>query len=364
MNKLPYFVKKIPVDERPQELLEHVYQEGAQYFGTDFTSFEASFTPELMLNSELKLFRYMTQNLPDQRWIQVVEKVMTSTNVCVFRQFIARLIARRMSGEMSTSAGNGFTNITSVEFCAEEIQTRSLLGRVDGDDGVFSCFGNIPAPEQFAELGLNIKIVRYDGPTLGSFCGMVMDPHELINVADPIDILLCAGWTTREYENARPRKLLSLLKCKGYSYLYQYTGCPIVDALARYILRVTKEVQYRIPSRTNAWQREKLEMLFLKYKSGLPYRATGPNTRLLMEKQFRVTVEDQLLSEKYLNSLNSVTPLDMPWLLKYVNDDQKLSWDRYTFEKIHLPAEYIGTNYRSKSFIPAINSYAIQHKAQ
>lgn len=357
VSKLDWFVKNVPVDERPQHLLDTVYQDGAWYFGTDFTSFEASFTPEMMMVAELELFRYMTQNLPDQLWAYVVEHVLTSTNICVFKTFLARLLARRMSGEMDTSLGNGFSNIMAVKFVSEEAGTQSLKGKVDGDDGLFSGFGDQPTAEQFSELGLLIKIAPYAGPTLGSFCGMVMDPHERINIADPIEILLCAGWTTREYENSRPRKLKSLLKCKGYSYLYQYTGCPIVDELARYILRVTKEVEYRIPVSYNGWQREKIAVLFNKYKGKLPYRQTGLMTRMLMETHFKVSVEDQIRTEDYLKSLDSIQPLLMPWLYPYLTIDQKHNWDYYVHEKRYCPMDYIGTNYRIKSPVQALQSY-------
>jgi hypothetical protein len=362
ISKLEYFVKNIPVDERPQHLLDEIFQDGAKYFGTDFTTYEASFTPQLMLACEIELYEYMTSLLPDQRWIEIVKQVLTSDNICVFKHFILRLMARRMSGEMCTSLGNGFTNIMAVKFCCHKAKTIKLKGRVDGDDGIFSCFGDLPTPQQFSRLGLNIKIVPYEGPTLGSFCGMVMDPDERINIADPIEILLSSGWTTREYENARERKLRQLLKCKGYSYLYQYTGCPIVDALARYILRVTKEEEYRIPISYNGWQRWKLAQLFAKYKNTLPYRRTGMNTRLLMEKHFKVTVEDQKLTERYLNLKHDISPLEMPWLMKYTNKDQQLSWDRYAISKIHLPCEYFGTNHRLKSPVQALQSYEQQTK--
>lgn len=351
------------MDERPQHLLDHIYQEGAWYFGTDFTCYEASFTPEMMLASELELYDYMTSELPiHQEWMDVVTKVLTSTNICKFKTFVARLMARRMSGEMCTSLGNGFTNITTVKFCAHKVGTRSLKGRVDGDDGLFSGYGNKPTPELFAKLGLLIKIAPYEGPTLGSFCGMVMDPLERINITDPMEVLLSAGWTTREYENAKPRKLRSLLKCKGYSYLYQYPGCPIIDALARYILRVTKEVEYRIPKSYNGWQRDKITQLFLKYKDKLPTKKPGLSTRMLMEKHFKVTIHDQIISEQYLDSLQEIQPLDMPWLYEYTTLDQRQMYQRYTFNMIETPADYIGINYRLKSPIQALQSYDIQTK--
>lgn len=353
LNRLVHFVKNVPVDERPEYLLKHVHQEGAWILGTDFTSFEASFIPELMKSCELQLYEYMTQMLTDTEWIDIVTEVLTGTNVCKFRDFIVSLLAKRMSGEMCTATGNGFTNLMAIKFCCHKAGTKSPKEVVEGDDGIISGFGPKPTKEMFAKLGLDIKLVEYEGVTLGSFCGMVMDPYEKINITDPIEVLLSAGWTTREYRNSRPRKLLRLLKCKGYSYLYQYTGCPIIDSLARYILRVTKEVDYLIPNSANAWQRDKIKMLFQKYQMKLPSKTCGILTRNLMEKQFKVTVHNQILSEVYLDGLDQVQQIDMPWLMVYINEDRIIFYHRYCFHSGYREIDFIGANHRLKRYISA-----------
>lgn len=353
LNKLNCFVKKIPVDERPQYLLDHIHQDGAWILGTDFTSYEASLIKALMEVSELQLYEYMTQLLDNSDWIDTVKEVLTGINVCKFKEFIISVIAKRMSGEMCTSCGNGFTNLMAIKFCCYKAKTISPKEIAEGDDGVISGFGPKPTKEMFAKLGLDIKLVEYDGVTLGSFCGMIMDPEEKINITDPIDVVLSSGWTTREYRCSKFRKLKRLLKCKGYSYLYQYTGCPIIDSLAKFILRVTKEVEYLIPNSANAYQREKLAGLFRKYKEKLPMKSPGMATRCLMEKHFQVTVHDQIISEVYLDGLNSIQQMDMPWLFPYINDDRILMYNRYLFDMSFKTIDFIGTNHRLKRYISA-----------
>lgn len=350
------------MDERPRVLLEDVDQDGAWVVGTDFTSFEASFTKPLMMACEIELYAYMVQLLSDKDFIKVIKKVLPGVNMCHFRRFSLRLIAKRMSGEMVTSLGNSFTNLMAFLFVAYKMKCQSVKGKVDGDDGLFSGFGPKPTPEYFNKLGLDIKIVDYPGVTLGSFCGMVMDPEDLINITDPIEVLINAGWTTREYRNAKTSKLMGLLKCKGYSYLYQYTGCPIIDSLARYILRVTKEFEFRIPASANAWQKNKLTMLFDKYKMKLPYKITTDKTRYLMEKNFKVTYEDQVRTEKYLDSLNCVQPLKMPWLLQYCHKDNFQMWDKYIFDSTCGTIDFIGDSYRLKSYCSALSLFDIKQK--
>jgi hypothetical protein len=358
LNKLVYFVKNIPVDERPDYLIRHLYRDGAWIFGTDFTSYEASFLKDLMEASELQLYDYMTSYLEQHdEWFSTVSHVLTGVNVCKFKEFVISVIAKRMTGEMSTSCGNGFTNLMAIKFCCMKAGTLDNKEVVDGDDGIITGFGPKPSKEMFAKLGLDIKIVEYPGVTLGSFCGMLMDPVERVNITDPIEVLLSAGWTTREYRNSKERKLRRLLKCKGYSYLYQYTGCPIIDKLSRYILKITKDVEYLIPNSANAWQRDKLKMLFQKYQLSLPEKHTGIATRFLMEKQFKVTVHDQIITEIYLDGLKIVQPLYMPWLFPYINEERFIMFDRYCYLSTIVRIDFIGVNHRLKRYKSATDLF-------
>lgn len=361
---LPYFIKHTPVDERPCEIKRELYQEGANIIGTDYTSFESLFTREFMEAAEFQLYRYMTQNLDDTEWIDIVERVLGGTNVCQFRnKFTMEVEATRMSGEMCTSLGNSFANLMAMLFIAKEKGLRSVKGRVEGDDGIFTFYGPYPTPEDFAEIGLIIKIERYDKLTEGSFCGIIADEDEMINVTDPIQSLLDFGWTTRQYADASDKKKKELLKAKALSLAYQYPGCPVLASLARYGLRMTEGHHYYIKDMCE-YERTLFIQLQDKFKGSIPYKKTGDNTRLLVQAKFGLTIEDQLSIEHYLDSKNDLSPLDCPAILSNCHKDAIDYYNRYVFEYVSRTAEVECPIYDNYSHKNKINSSFLQYEQQ
>jgi len=327
---LPYFIKHTPCDERAEEIKRELYQAGANIIGTDYTAFEALFTKELMMTCEMQLYSYMTQNIDDQEWYHIVEKTLTGKNYCTFRnKFTAKVQATRMSGEMCTSLGNSFTNLMAMLFIAEENKLESLRGRVEGDDGIFTFYGPYPTSQDFADIGLLIKIDKYDTLTEGSFCGIIADEDEMINVTDPINTLLDFGWTTRIYAEATNRKLKSLLRSKALSVGYQYPGCPILASLAQYGMRVTNDVKADY-SDMNSYEKDLFIKMRDKFHYSIPHKDVGFKTRLLVEKRYGISVQDQILIESYLDSKTDLTPIDCPAILSYCNADAKDYYERYS----------------------------------
>lgn len=56
----PWFIKNVPVRERCDYIVERLYKPGMKYYSSDYTSFEALFTPEIMRVVERELYHYMT----------------------------------------------------------------------------------------------------------------------------------------------------------------------------------------------------------------------------------------------------------------------------------------------------------------
>lgn len=328
---LPWFIKHVPVPRRPDVLLSEVHQEGATVIGTDYSCYEACFTKLFMESCELRLYKYMTQNLPDQEWYKIVEDGLTGRNFCRFKNLSFLIDATRMSGEMCTSLGNGYANLMAMLFIAEEKKLQSLKGRVEGDDGIFSFFGDCPTEQDFADLGMLIKISKYESVTTGSFCGILSDPDELINVTNPILAMLKFGWTTKEYANAKPKKLLKLLRAKALSLSYSYPGCPILDSLAKYAVRVTNGVYYKLPNSMSTYEVHEFHRLRSYYNNKVPNVPVGLKTRLLVEKRFKISVTDQFQIEAYLDSLNNLTVLDHPLIMKYCSPVHREYFQKYSF---------------------------------
>ncbi len=351
---LEWFIKHTPTNERVTEILRELNQLGAKIVSTDYTSFEALFTKEFMDATELELYRYMTQNLPDQEWIDIVTEALTGINSCDFANFSIDIEATRMSGEMCTSLGNSFANLMAFLFICEEAKCESVKGRVEGDDGIFTYFGRTLTSKDFEELGLIIKIQEHDVVTEASFCGIIADADELINIRNPIEALLDFGWTTQQYEHSNLRTRMGLLRAKALSMKYQYNGCPVLEYAARYALRMTEgfEPKWNSYLSTYELQRKKINEVDGKY----PIKDPGIKTRLLAEKMFNLSVETQKVIETYFEKCDRLQPIDLRVIDELVNKDQKHYYDNYVCN-VGLDTSSSLVNYRRTDYCGAINLY-------
>lgn len=310
LYKLPEFIKHVPVPNRPGYIRDNLYRQGAKIFGTDFSSFESSFVQTIMIKLEMKLYLYMCQN----HWIlaiitEVTIKVKAGLNVLVFKYFTVKILATRESGEMDTSCANGFSNLLINSFLLEEVcHCYWFFGVVEGDDGLFAYFGSSPTAKMYQDLGFNIKIQYFDNLFEASFCGIVFDEETLVNIACPYKNLAKFGWTTHTYEKCNNVTKLKLLRAKGLSLLYQYPGCPVMQELGIYAIRVTAGVNMGgfVDQSAGWWEREQMKYM----RDGVPVaKPVEMTARLLMEKIFGMSVEEQLRIEAYLSSKTDLTPI-------------------------------------------------------
>jgi len=307
--KLDWFIKKVPIHLRPTYIFERLGSTGP-YLATDHTAFEAHFTRELMRSCEFQLYRYMTQRLScHEEFMYYVEHVIGGRNKCKFKHFDVEVDATRMSGEMNTSLGNGFSNLMFMLFYCSENHCTNVNGVVEGDDGLFSMEGTPPSEHQFLSLGLTLKLETHVRLNTASFCGLVFDPDDLVNVTNPIIEVVDFGWTTARYAECRRTRHLELLKCKSYSLAYQYSGCPVLTAIASYGLRMTRNVRARPPV-MSMWEREQWDMMVNAdiIKRGA-LRSPPMNTRLLVEELYGLPVEIQIRLEDYFNNLTELVPI-------------------------------------------------------
>jgi hypothetical protein len=326
------FIKHIPVKDRPEYITNLLQKVGAKYLQTDFTAFEAMFVREIMESCEFELYDYMTQLLPDHDdFMFLCTEFIAGINQCVFKNFSVDIQASRMSGEMCTSLGNGFTNLMLLLFACECYDSKAAAV-VEGDDGLTSIVGRVPNSEFFARLGANVKLVVYDELNRASFCGLIFDPVDRCNLRDPFKVLINFGWAASRYTHSRPKKLRVLLRCKSLCLIYQYPGCPIIQNLALYGLRVTSDVRfYQLLKLANARGVEDYtRQLILSAISLPPYpRYQGMGSRLLFEQEFGVSIEQQREYERYLDSLKTITPLSPGVLSDGFSSTSQKYWNMY-----------------------------------
>lgn len=312
--KNPAFIKKVPIADRPRYIREMLELNGAQYYAADYVSFESLFVRLLMENVEFVLYKYMTKDLPDGHyWYELMREALLGENECEFKDFLIKVIATRMSGEMNTSLGNGFANLMVLLFLGKKKGCKQVKCVVEGDDSAARFDGPRPDAADFARLGLNCKVEHHDSIETMSFCGIVFDSTDLINVTNPLEVVASFGWSCQRYVKSKDSRLKILLRCKALSLAHQYPGCPIISNLAQYGLRITRSHDIRghvAKARMSLWEREQL-LDALRDEKKIVVVPSPMNTRLLVEKLYGLTVHQQLLFEAYLDACNVVAPIPL-----------------------------------------------------
>lgn len=309
--QLRWFIKKIPVADRPEVLSASLYEPGGKYAFTDYTAYESHFTAQLMDICESQLFSYMTKNVGARFVADQMGKVKSGKNKIKFRGISISLEACRMSGEMDTSLSNGFTNLMLYLFACfnKGIPERNVAGFVEGDDGLFRVRGTAPTEEDFKQLGMTIKVGITEKLETASFCGQIYDFRDKVVVTDITEAICKFGWTNKRYTNASPALKMELLRAKGYSLVYQYGKCPILGALGKRVLELTEgsTVRASIVNAMDAWEKEKYHtaMKAIEKTSWMDQvKEPGEATRALVEQEYGISTFTQKEMEKAISTMD------------------------------------------------------------
>lgn len=339
-ENLEYFIKKVPVSDRPKVMGE-LFSDVTEVDCTDFSSFEAHFIDVMMFAIEFPFYEWTTSQLQSDVREKFMDNitVLLMSNKCKFVDFTIKSMSRA-SGEMNTSSGNGYANKTLFSYVARVKRAMRTRQKFEGDDGAVHATPTnaLPTAEDYERLGWICKLIKHTTISEASFCGIVSDPIDLINVCDIRAYIADFGWTRNQYCWANLKTHKALIRAKGYSAIYQYPGCPIIDALGHYALRITNQTEiqrkmlkmYRKGQLGDSrYKNQKFEGIFKTMIQKIPPRKTSPpNTRLLVEKLFGVSVSDQIKTEQYLDSLTEIQILDFDFTVPEAwifNTDQYVS---------------------------------------
>jgi len=301
--KHKHFIKKIPKDQRADYLQRLIERQGYKYQTTDFTAYESHFKTLLMDNCEFELYRFMSsQNAEAQRVCRMLFDVVAGDNYVVNKFFTLLVEAKRMSGEMNTSLGNGFSNLMFLLFAFEEYRIDFTGPGVEGDDGIAGISKDIPA-SYFIDMGLNVKMETHEFLSDASFCGLVFDPIELINIRDPRTPLGTIMWVPKKYALASFKTHKSLLKSKALSIIFEYPGCPILSVLGHKLFSLLEDVPMKDISDSSYTRREFAVHMERYLKGEVPIKEIGQRTRALMERLFDVSVQQQLDIEESIRNM-------------------------------------------------------------
>jgi len=319
-----YFIKHVPVCERPrwiQQRLGKYKGDGWRFYGTDHSSFEAAMVPEVMCCDELQLYAYMLRGTKHYAPLMALLHALPGDSKIRYSTLSVSVPGVRMSGDMVTSLGNGFTNLVAM---AAVCESKGLQwdGFVEGDDGLFAVNGEVTDAD-FARFGHKIKMVQGTELSEMGFCKLYYTTDNFQNVVDPAELLCKFGWSHSRCRFGSKRTRDMLLRAKADSLEAEVPRCPIVKNLVNYVRRVVGEGErrYNKGKRPDVWQHE----------FGRTHREMGATSseRELCSRLFGLTPEDQESIEGYLDSLTSLQELDHPAILGMMKPCWKDYYDRF-----------------------------------
>jgi len=319
-----YFIKHVPVDRRAEYIDARLGGRAGFIYATDYTSFEALFSPELMRAVEFQLYTYLWRNVElGHDMAAVIASVLGRVQQIRGRNLRVAVPGCRMSGEMCTSLGNGFTNLAVMAFVCNS-QHVQWDGVVEGDDGLFVTDRELD-PSMFERLGLRIKLVRCASVGDAGFCKHYYDEQDLTNVVNPRELLCKFGWTHSPLKCGGERVMRGLLRGKAFSLKADMASAPIASSLWRMVFRCIGdgEVLFEGKSgRKSYWESVKLT------STTQTVGTVGMRSRLLVDRLFGVSVETQLEIEKYLDGMTTLHPLSGP-VLSLMEPSWFDYWGRY-----------------------------------
>jgi hypothetical protein len=333
----PQFIKTVPIRDRPQYILD-LLGEAGPYVITDYTGFESLFTPEMIAGVELKYMTKLFSNMPAAKQIMsLLHRTLATRNHLIFRDVDVTVKGRRMSGEMNTSSGNGFTNAMIIEFAAHKAGS-SVSYVCEGDDGAAKFYPNQPSVEVFKRLGIRVKLEEVDDICRASFCGNVFDPMDRNNVCNPIDFLVGFAWSNKRYVGCSDRTKKALLRAKALSAAYQYPGCPIIQGFAERVLKLTAGYDLRkVSANMCLWEREQL-LEAQRHKYSELHAEIGMGTRILVEELYGITVNDQIVIERFFETCDLLKPYVLPPSTCIdINPSWSINWEMYVTDLDHPP---------------------------
>jgi hypothetical protein len=298
--KLKYFIKKVPVTQRPKYLKKLF--DGIPVKANDHSAFESSNCPGMM-NAILRPIYSHISGLPDM--VNDYMDALTGRQRIKCKDFTLSILGRRMSGEMDTSLGNALVNLICIMFVLynKGIPLDAMTMIIEGDDSLFCTNGTNVTAMDFMNLGFSPKLESFEDSSDASFCGLVYDAEDLVNLSDPIKVLLKLGWGDAKYLEASPRVKAELYRSKLMCGLVQYYRCPVIYP---YLLSEFTRIGFGKTRSLGYWYDDLLKE-FTTLDITKPY-TIGDRSRVKMEKIFGISVAAQ---ERFERDIGNFKELDI-----------------------------------------------------
>jgi len=292
----PEFIKKVPLHMRPAYMREVFFNRPGPYYETDYSKFESHFSKQILEALEFRLYRYMLAPHFKEELMHI-EKALSGLNVCRYKNFTLKVRGKRMSGDMCTSLGNGFSNLMLAMYVAELVGG-GFAGVVEGDDGLFVAAGTV-TKRHFNDLGFDIKILSFENLNSTTFCCMNFSGDGCL-ITDPRDVLVNFGWSHSYFAHSSDAVRRQLLKAKALSLLYEYPRCPIVTPLA---LRVNSLLDGVVPRWDGDWYSKQILQWALKFGVDAFSHTITTEARVAIAKNYGIDMAQQLAAESAISTM-------------------------------------------------------------
>lgn len=313
-------VKHMSFDARVR-LLWATHAHLRHHFNSDFTSFEASIKKHL---AEIELILI---NMFFGPVIMCFVRLACYTDNTIRGRFFTILLkCIRASGDMQTAFGNWLINLILQTFLLAhngfdlfKIGEPTHAMHCEGDDNANSTVRKWGVTsEQFARLGLIVKIERsYELADL-SFCGAIVCGTSAgpVAITDPVKVISQMGWGDPKYHRASAAVKDRLLVSKALSYGYQYPQCPIIRPMVDAVLRIYSHAKPdldMIVRRSHPKRDYYPDFGVEDFKRQFP-RDIQPEARQLMKRIYNVTDEAQIFTEMFFDALDRPCAFVLPAL--------------------------------------------------
>lgn len=390
---LPCFIKKIPIKERVEYIKKRIDCSFAEYTQADVESMEAHLKQKRADWMLYALHLFVCSLSKGKRYMQIFEDIIrgckkrktVSESYC--DNFVIKLLMALRSGMNETSFINSLESLITHFYILENefgYKFEDLLSLLDdiriedpvkyatnlfpskllteGDDKLAAeepC--NVITKEIYLEYGY-MCAPRSDPSMYGTdFCTLVFSVSG-VPITNILYTYVTSGWSDDSYLLTSQHRKKELMRAKGYSYLYQYTNCPVIHELGLYFLRVTRDINlerfFRVKNHLSQWEMDILYEAYMNERHVIHKPIDCPmDARIMVETLYGVTVDMQLNAEKELQNLTQIRPLNL--FPPYVYPDDWLHYNvNYVVE---IPKEDLQTrNYNELPPYPTYDNFGDQ----
>jgi len=229
--------------------------------------------------------------------------------------------ATRMSGDMSTSLGNTFMNLVLCHVIHHHATGTydGFRGVCEGDDALFCVPPGDWENLNMEPYGFVLKVEQYDDLHTAGFCQLKWSPTTLSRCRDPLLVMAKSCVSINCPLSASDKLIAEYARAKAFSIIAETPRCPILNALANSILNLLGPGYARF--NVDAWHAEKYAKRDPNFSApnGV-YRTfverfddtVDETLRPIIESEYGVTIEQQMLIEERLLSGQEVDLRDYP----------------------------------------------------